>query len=259
LQDQPRTKWPLGLTFVTILSKIASATLILPISEAIGQLKWSWFHGKESKDAFDFEIFDKASRGAWGSFLLLIRTKGKSLAALGALLTVLLLAIDSFFQQVTDLPERLVLRGQGLIPRTIRYEPQPVYIYQTDSEFPLAQAYQDLKAALTPYFYDQNGTHHVTSGNGSQVDFPLSCPTSVCKWAPYRTLGVCSACVDVSNLLTYACLPIKMDWIMSSVGYKAEATWPNGAYILSLPQSSPEQTCSIIQVYGMRTSLETYL
>jgi hypothetical protein len=259
LQDQPRTKWPLGLTFVTILSKIASATLILPISEAIGQLKWSWFHGKESKDAFDFEIFDKASRGAWGSFLLLIRTKGKSLAALGALLTVLLLAIDSFFQQVTDLPERLVLRGQGLIPRTIRYEPQPEYTYQTGSKSPLAQVNQDLRAALTPYFFDQNGTHHVTSGNGSQADFPLSCPTSVCKWTPYRTLGVCSACVDVSNLLTYACLPMKMDWIMGSVGYKAEATWPNGAYILSLPQHSPESTCSIIQICGMITFLKSYL
>ncbi|EAT86309.1 hypothetical protein HBH56_028760 [Parastagonospora nodorum] len=102
LKDRPLARWPLGLTVITILSKIASAALILPISEAIGQLKWYWFHGKQSKDAFDFEIFDKASRGAWGSVLLLFRTKGRSLAALGALLTVLLLAIDTFFQQVTE-------------------------------------------------------------------------------------------------------------------------------------------------------------
>ena len=36
LRDQPLRKWPLGLTLNTILSKVASAALILPISEAIG-------------------------------------------------------------------------------------------------------------------------------------------------------------------------------------------------------------------------------
>jgi hypothetical protein len=128
------------------------------------------------------------------------------LAALGALLTVLLLAIDTFFQQVTDLPERWTLRGQGFIPRVIRYEPQAVYTYQLDFDGPIAQANQDLKSAIVPYFYDQNGTRQTDSNNGSQGDFPPSCPTSVCKWSPYRTLGICSACVDVFNLLTYACL-----------------------------------------------------
>jgi hypothetical protein len=221
-------KWPLGLAVITILSKVASASLILPISEAIGQLKWSWFHGKNSKDAFDFEVFDKASRGAWGSVLLLLRTRGKSLAALGALLTVLLLAIDTFFQQVTDLPERWTLRGQGFIPRVIRYEPQAVYTYQLGFDGPIAQGNQDLKSAIVPYFYDQNGTRQTDSNNGSQADFPLSCPTSVCKWSPYRTLGICSACVDVSNLLTYACLPMKMDWILSSMGPYTETPYPNG-------------------------------
>ena len=134
LKDQPLIKWSLGLTFITILSKIASAALILPISEAIGQLKWSWFHGKKSKDAFDFEIFDKASRGAWGSFLLLCRTKGRSLAAFGALLTVLLLAIDTFFQQVTDLPSRWALHGTGLIPRVVWYEPEFIETYHSWNE-----------------------------------------------------------------------------------------------------------------------------
>ena len=86
-----------------VLSKVASAALILPISEAIGQLKWTWFQGNESKEMIDFEIFDKASRGAWGSFLLLSRTRGRSLAALGAVLTLLLLATDTFFQQVIEL------------------------------------------------------------------------------------------------------------------------------------------------------------
>jgi hypothetical protein len=75
LHDQSLNKWP-PVTIITVLSKIASGALILPISEAIGQLKWTCFHGKKSRDVFDFEIFDKASRGAWGSFILLCRTNG---------------------------------------------------------------------------------------------------------------------------------------------------------------------------------------
>jgi hypothetical protein len=229
LKDQPLAKWPLGLSVMTVLSKIASAALILPISEAIGQLKWSWFHGKESKDAFDFEIFDKASRGAWGSILLLFRTRGKSLAALGALLTVMLLAIDTFFQQVTSLPERWTLRGEGHIPRVVRYDPEVAYVYQSNwGDLPVGQPNQDLKGSLYPLFYDQNGTAHSKIGKDTQSDLPLSCPTSVCKWSPYQTLGVCSACADISELLTYACLPMRMDWIRSSPGPSTEHTWPNG-------------------------------
>jgi hypothetical protein len=48
------------LTYTNVLSKVASAALIVPTSEALGQLKWNWFH--ESKAMWDFEIFDKASR-----------------------------------------------------------------------------------------------------------------------------------------------------------------------------------------------------
>jgi hypothetical protein len=239
LNNRPLARWPLGLTVITVLSKVASAALILPISEAIGQLKWSWFHGDESKDAFDFEIFDKASRGAWGSVLLLVRTRGKSLAALGALLTVLLLAIDSFFQQVTELPERWTERGEGSIPKTIRYDPALVLAYESNAfdGAPFVQANQDLVSALSPLFYGQDGIQRLpNSGNVTQVDIPISCPTSLCKWSPYLSLGVCSACSDVSDLLSYACLPMRMDWIRNSTGPTTEHTYPNG-------KSSPSLMC----------------
>ncbi|KAJ8113490.1 hypothetical protein OPT61_g4395 [Boeremia exigua] len=50
-----------ALDSASVLSKIASAALIVPTSEALGQLKWDWFHN--SNAVWDFEIFDKASRG----------------------------------------------------------------------------------------------------------------------------------------------------------------------------------------------------
>ena len=105
LSNEPLSKWQLsriGLTlnaFISVLSNVATAALLLPVAEALGQLKWSWFQG-HSKKLWDFEIFDNASRGPWGSFLLLIRTKGRALAALGALVTIFALALDPFFQQI---------------------------------------------------------------------------------------------------------------------------------------------------------------
>jgi hypothetical protein len=103
ISGEEMTKSERLLTISNVLGKVASAALIIPTSEALGQLKWHWFHGS-SKAMWDFEIFDKASRGAWGAALLLFRTKGRSLAALRALLIVLLLAIDTFFQQVVTFP-----------------------------------------------------------------------------------------------------------------------------------------------------------
>jgi hypothetical protein len=209
LQNQPLGKWPLGLTLITILSKVASAALILPISEAIGQLKWSWFHGKNSKDAFDFEIFDKASRGAWGSILLLCRTRGRSLAAMGALLTLLLLAIDTFFQQVTDLPTGWTLYGEGLVPRLVRYESDKLREFQNGLDIVTNDPHIQ---PISDSFLIANGTMPVVFGHGNRPDIPMSCPTNNCTWPPHNTLGMCGRCVETPQLLAYACIPTRIDW-----------------------------------------------
>ncbi len=118
----------------------------------------------------DFEIFDKASRGAWGSFLLLFRTKGKSLAALGAVLTLLLLATDTFFQQVSDLYERWILEGHGDIPRVIQYIGNPEVTYRDG--WLLESDEVNLRRMTLQYFYD-NGSQPVAFGNGTRPDIPL--------------------------------------------------------------------------------------
>lgn len=195
------------LTTANVLGKIASAALIVPTSEALGQLKWNWFHN--SRAMWDFEIFDKASRGPWGAVMLLFRTRGRSLAALGALLIVLLLAIDTFFQQITDLPTRSTIRGTGLIPQTLRYEPAlPAAFYNGD---PAVQVDQKMMPVADSFFVG-NGTQPILFGNGTRPDIPLTCPSESCDWAPYETLGICSQCADVSDLLQYACLDTRVDW-----------------------------------------------
>lgn len=59
-KDTPMSQAGSFLTYTNVLGKVASAALIVPTSEALGQLKWNWF--QSSKAMWDFEIFDKASR-----------------------------------------------------------------------------------------------------------------------------------------------------------------------------------------------------
>lgn len=61
--------------FISIFSGFAKSALLLPTAEALGQLKWDWFR-KDEKKMMDFEVMDSASRGPWGSMVLLARTKG---------------------------------------------------------------------------------------------------------------------------------------------------------------------------------------
>lgn len=180
-------------------------------------------------------------RGPLGAILLLFRTKGRSLAALGAILIVLLLAIDTFFQQVVDLPNRLTLQSiHSTLPRVVDYKPPFTPSYYSGFE---STAEDRAIAVVAKEFFYGNGTQPVPFGNGTRPDVPLTCPTSNCIWPSYETLAVCSRCTEVSELLRpqYACLNTTVEW---------SATWwpqnkkpyPRGnvcGYFLNAASSSP--------------------
>ncbi|ORY17431.1 hypothetical protein BCR34DRAFT_474758 [Clohesyomyces aquaticus] len=209
VQNRPNPKWALSFT-LNALAKIASAALVLPASEALGQLKWMWFGRGESKKMMDFEVFDNASRGPWGSVLLLIRTRGRSLAALGALVTLLALALDPFFQQLASFPDRWTLQGSSGIPRAQNFAPHIGQLYRKG--LLSATADTDMQPVVEKFLFD-NGTQPIMFGNGTRPSsIPISCPTSNCTWPPYESLGVCSTCEDVSDVLTWACLHAPVDW-----------------------------------------------
>ncbi|KAI4660881.1 uncharacterized protein J4E79_005449 [Alternaria viburni] len=240
VSGQEMTKSEQSLTVANTLGKIASAALIVPTSEALGQLKWNWFH--KSNAMWDFEIFDKASRGAWGATLLLFRTKGRSLAALGALLIVLLLAIDTFFQQVVTFPDRWALQtAPSSIPIVKTYSPYfSKYFIKGDE---IAMYDEVTSPVIKSYFYG-NGSIPVPFGSGFRPDIPLSCPSSKCTWPTYDTLATCSSCVDVSHDLniTYACLNTTIDWSVKWEGPLADVPYPVGnvcGHFLNLTSATP--------------------
>lgn len=178
LQGKPFPKqWPMNITlnaYIAILSRIASASLMLPVSEALGQLKWSWFQG-HSKKMWDFELFDNASRGPWGSLMLLVRTRGTTLAALGAAITIFVMAMDPFFQQIVRYPQVMVLQTQNSsIPKIIRYEPH--FTKQTKDGAEEMNPDLNINAIVDKFFFDR-GVPLVNFGNGTRPEIPVS----VCK------------------------------------------------------------------------------
>ena len=78
-QDKSLPSWPFAITInalISILSAIMKTSLLLPVEVAIGQLKWNWFQTR-NRPLIDFETYDSATRGPWGSVSLLLRDKGR--------------------------------------------------------------------------------------------------------------------------------------------------------------------------------------
>ncbi|KAF1936137.1 hypothetical protein EJ02DRAFT_438724 [Clathrospora elynae] len=239
VKDRPISESASLLIWTNVLGKVASAALIVPTSEALGQLKWNWFHN--SNAMWDFEIFDKASRGPWGALMLLFRTKGRSLAALGALLVVLLLAIDTFFQQVVEMPDRWTLQTTAAVaPMAYVYDPGSPMQYRDG--FEMAQKERDTFLVIEKFSYG-NGTQPVLFGNGTRPDIPVSCPTSNCTWPLFETLSICSQCADISSQLSFACVNHTVDWKAGSEGmFDLQQPYPNATgcgYFLNATSENP--------------------
>lgn len=85
LQDgKPIQTWDHGNvtinTVVAAISTLNRISLMFPVSGAISQAMWIWFAGSKKSERCqsrleDLEVFDEASRGAWGSLQLLWRLK----------------------------------------------------------------------------------------------------------------------------------------------------------------------------------------
>ncbi|KAI1874303.1 uncharacterized protein JN550_002882 [Neoarthrinium moseri] len=195
---KPLPTWPMHITlnsFVSFMSTLMKAAAVVPVAECISQLKWLWF--RRAGAVHDIQTFDEASRGTWGSAKLLFVTRGIHLAKLGALITIIMLAIDPFVQQV------------------ITYQKEPIMSTHSNSSVPIASMYSDysfgsmmalreptmtMKAAINNGMYDTADT--------PQLDFPISatCATGNCTWpSTYKSLAVCSKCSNTTSLMTTSC------------------------------------------------------
>ena len=77
--DKPLPDLPLGLTLNTIVAILATAiraVTVFLIGQGISQAKWNQFVGVH-KPLLNLHVFDEASRGPWGSLIMVVRTKGR--------------------------------------------------------------------------------------------------------------------------------------------------------------------------------------
>jgi hypothetical protein len=96
-------------TLIAIFAAISKAALLVAVADCIGQLKWIRFEEK-SHLLKELEVYDEATRGPWGSLKLLFTMRHTALlAALGAFITIVSIAIDPFAQQIISNVTRTVV------------------------------------------------------------------------------------------------------------------------------------------------------
>lgn len=62
-------KQPALFSYLSLMSTVMKAAMLLPVATSISQLTWNWF--KSHRRLIDIERFDEASRGMLGSLQLL--------------------------------------------------------------------------------------------------------------------------------------------------------------------------------------------
>ncbi|KAI0096754.1 hypothetical protein GGR51DRAFT_578655 [Nemania sp. FL0031] len=200
-QDKPLPEWPQLITInglISVFGAIFKASLVMPVSEMTGQLKWSWFL-KCPRPLLDIVRFDDATRGPWGSLLLLTRQLKRGerayLASLGALLTLCSLAIDPFLQSLLvyeacsrDIP------GMARIPRTNNYTADGVNMSYRIKIYPQIDGV--MEAALY-----QSLINPMSISSLIQFD----CQTGNCTFEAekgkdyFSSLAMCYSCDDITH------------------------------------------------------------
>jgi hypothetical protein len=114
-----------GLTvnaIISVLSTASRASLVFVVSATMGQLKWYWLR-KSGRHIHDIQAMDDASRGPLGALSVLVFWTGGSLAALGSIITLLMISFGPFLQQLVEYPSRNMTQpgAFALAPRNLAY------------------------------------------------------------------------------------------------------------------------------------------
>lgn len=157
---------------ISILSTTAKSSIMFGITAAIGQAKWDRFSsGGRYRPLLDLEYIDQASRGPLGSFRILFTTAGRSISSVGAIVTLLMLAVDPFVQQIllyqqepTSVSSELAWTEQVLAPTIFSNHSDPVYFGMFNS------------ALWNDEISYERRAH---------------CPTLNCTYPPFQSMGLC--------------------------------------------------------------------
>lgn len=181
-KPNPRMKWGLTLNaVVSILATTSKVSLIFAMSNSIGQLKWVWFLGQYPRSLLDVSVYDDASRGPLGAVIMLWTEARKSIASIGAVLTLLAVAYDPFVQQI--------------ISFEAVSQPQPY----TDESVIVNAAHHFLVDGRSSIIPDTIRRSIQAAYWTDDITWDVSCPSQNCTWAPFETLAWHTKCYEDKN------------------------------------------------------------
>lgn len=192
--QQTLPDWPLGITlnsFLAFFTTCIKAAFMVPVSVAISQAQWNWFNRAKPQPLYDFHVIDQASRGPWGSLVLLWRFRFRHIVAWGALLVAISASTSPVTQLAIDYPSREVAApGEKAVTHATWDLNSP-----RDRIIRLAS-----KAVSMSFFLDSTGFEdplsYATAAPGG-----VSCSTGNCTFGRYQSLGVCMKMTNISSHL----------------------------------------------------------
>ncbi|KAK1671305.1 hypothetical protein BDP55DRAFT_560652 [Colletotrichum godetiae] len=185
--QQPLPDWPLNITlntFLAFFTTLAKAAFLFPVSVAIGQTQWSWF--LKDRPLHDLHLFDQASRGPWGSVMLLKRIRHKHFVSLGAFLMV----ISALTSPVTQLAIKYPVKD-SVAPREEAKAPALRNMTSEDDRMNIGSRHALILATLS----DTTNFREPVAPTGA------FCSTGNCTFERYQSLGVCVKTANITEHL----------------------------------------------------------
>ncbi|KAK1757077.1 hypothetical protein QBC47DRAFT_459729 [Echria macrotheca] len=211
---QKPPEWPLGITlntFLAFLASVSKASLLIPVTEGLGQLRWIWFSRKARK-ADDFGLFEEATRGSFGSLRLLLSLKGGVLGFVAALVIVTSLMLSTVTQATIQYKNELFPSNHTVqVPRITVFSSDQFFLDKTD---------QTYLRSLNLKQHISNGAY--TPASQTVASDSLDCTTGDCEFPDFVTVGICSNVSDVSSHVKSNRLPPRT-WDLPGLPYNM--TW----------------------------------
>ncbi|SPO06761.1 uncharacterized protein DNG_09455 [Cephalotrichum gorgonifer] len=194
---------------VSVLSTASKSFLLYVLAGSIGQWNWILFSSRPRR-LWDFEQVADASRGPLGSVLLLFnpKFKGGLLVRLGALITILAIALDPFAQQLVQFGQEMRYTmdngGASSLPFATRYSKGNSYskfhAIQIDENGRMEALGTSRLAYPDADFGLQSATVFGITAERHDISEQLSvrCPSGDCRFPPVTSLAVCSRCEDLA-------------------------------------------------------------
>ncbi|KAF2678047.1 hypothetical protein K458DRAFT_248758, partial [Lentithecium fluviatile CBS 122367] len=180
--SKPLPQWPYGKsinTFIAAYVVLMKTAAGLVLAEGISRLKWTSL--RKPRYLHNFAAHDEASRGPWGAILLICSNRGRDIPSLGAFITVMILLLEPFSQQIVRFYDcsQISTETVASIPRANVHYERELHVSAGTEIVPYSirnAFHQGLFATLQPHL-------------------PISCPTGNCTFpVTYSSLAYCSSC-----------------------------------------------------------------